>query len=135
MNEMMLWILILVDVGLFATSAILFSTLRAERKSRQEQFERTNHIAFMLEEMVRLNECAFRNMTHTIHSIETEVKKTERDSEVPSGEKRQRVLSLLRKGMDVDEVTRRLNIPRGEVELAAQIASWTPGAAAPLTRN
>lgn len=126
MTPVLILALMAIDVLLVALFVLLFSTLRRERSQRAELTGRVQKLSRMLEEMVQLNEAAFRNMTDTIRTLEGTIQ-TEEPVAAPSFmEKKHRILGLLRKGFGVEEITRRLNVPRGEVELMANLGSWLP---------
>lgn len=128
MYSMAIWILIAADVLILAGSTYIYVSVKAERRRREEETRRVDRITSVLGEMAHLSESAFKNMSHTIKTIETEVQKADREPMQSPTDKRVHVLNLLKKGLDVDEITRRLNMPRGEVELVVDLHQWFPKA-------
>ncbi len=56
------------------------------------------------------------------------------DSRLPL-ERRRQVLTLARKGVAVEEITKRLNVPRGEAELILNLRKYTNPAAPRATKS
>lgn len=117
------YILIGIDFFLFVCFFLFFLTARKERLRREELTHKMDKMAEMLGEMVQLNESAFRNMSRTVRALENGIQKTEKTASPSSTEKKHRILSLLSRGLAVDEIIQRLNVPRGEVELIANLGS------------
>jgi len=123
MQDIVMLTLIAVDGCLFLAFFIMFFLLRNERKRRSILEENTNKIAGMLEEMIALNESAFRNVTRTIRTLESGIKKSS-IKELSSTEKKHRILRMLNNGFSMDDIAQRLNVPKGEVELVANLGQW-----------
>lgn len=125
MTQVVIWFLIGIDLVMIAAFLLMFTNVKCERLKSEELRAKVFRIGEMLEEMVQLNESAFRNMSHTIRVIEDGMQKVDLGSPPSRLEKKRRILSLLNKGFDVNEITRRLNIPKGEVELVANLGDQT----------
>ena len=82
--------------------------------------------------MVEIQVKAHGKLTRNLEDIEERIM----DLAVPSHdpnlplERRHHILALTRKGMTLDDIVKRLNVPRGEVELILSLRkymdTWTP---------
>jgi hypothetical protein len=93
-----------------------------------------------LSQLVELQADIYRRVNHELSDLEGKVL----ELSVPSSEtplpleRRHQVLTLTRKGVSVDEIARRLNMPKGEAELILSLRKYadakTPaaGGSAPL---
>ena len=78
MNDGLIMVLAVAAACLLGAMALLYSMFRREQGRREILEERVGKIARLLEEMVQLNESAYRSMTQTIRTLETGIQKSDR---------------------------------------------------------
>lgn len=125
MNDWLIMVLAVAAACLLGAMALLYFMFRREQGRREILEERVGKIARLLEEMVQLNESAYRSMTQTIRTLETGIQKTDRSAPPSPVEKKHKILNLFQKGIPAEEISRRLNVPRGEVDLVASLDHWS----------
>lgn len=115
--------------GLAAGAAFCFLHRRF-RRPRLDGIERQmKSLAEDVLQMAELQMEIFHRVTRDLAGLEERVL----DLTVPSAdpslplEKRHQVLTLARKGVELEEISRRLNIPRGEAELVMNLKRYLDG--------
>lgn len=112
-------------VILLAVGGSLIAQLHAKRRYLKLQGE-VKRISEDLLQVVELQADVYHRMCRSIKDIEEKIL----ELSVPSGdaplplERRHQVLTLARKGVAVDEIARRLNMPKGEAELILSLRRY-----------
>ncbi|MBZ5495445.1 MAG: DUF2802 domain-containing protein [Acidobacteriia bacterium] len=96
------------------------------RRRFQALSEEVARVSEDLAQVVELQADIYRRLCRDLNDVEEKVL----DLSVPSSdvppplERRHQVLTLARKGVAVDEIARRLNMPRGEAELILSLRKY-----------
>jgi len=123
----------------FVGSAVLFSAAGCFLLQRlwQRRFRAlTQEVTKLSEDLLQMAELQmsiYRRVSRDLSGIEEKVL----DLSVPSSdaplplERRHQVLTLARKGVSLDEIARRLNIPKGEAELILNLRKYMDAKTSP----
>ncbi len=115
-----------------ASCGILYLLLEGKYGRRLKTLERDlQSFSSAMCQMAEIQMKSFRKVSENIGDIEErilELAVPSEDTRVPL-ERRRQVLTLARKGVAVEEISKRLSIPRGEAELILSLRRYTEVAA------
>lgn len=123
---------IAVDLGLALLCSIVayVGASRACRRRMSRQEAELQSLAELLGEALELQNRSHEKLASSLGDVEARML----DLAVPSSEgahlpleRRHRVLALARKGLPLDEIVRRLDVPRGEAEFILRMRNYLDG--------
>lgn len=130
MSEPAVAFLMIAACGALASTFLLW--IRSERRARE--LERNLHqCSEALCQMVEIQMSEHKQIARNIGDIEERLLRmvTAEDGSERPVDRRHQVLTMSRNGFPLDEIVRRLNIPKGEAELILNLRKYTSGLGSP----
>lgn len=123
---MSLMIHIAINMILIVLGTALY--LAARRKDLMRIAEMRNEFAEAIRELVTWSEHAYKDLSREVKRLQDQLAERARPDDVQTSfnnlDKRSHVISLAEKGLDLDEISQRLNVPKGEAELIINLKKY-----------
>ncbi len=129
MSESAVAFLMIAACGALASTFLLW--IRSERRARELE-QNLQQCSEAMCQMVEIQMTEHKQIARNIGDIEERLLRmvtAEDDSERPV-DRRHQVLTMSRNGFPLDEIVRRLNIPKGEAELILNLRKYMGGSGA-----
>jgi hypothetical protein len=102
--------------------------LAARRKDLLRIGEMRSEFAEAIRELVTWSERAYKDLSREIKQIQDQLAEPARPDDVQTSfnnlDKRSHVIALAEKGLDLDEISQKLNVPKGEAELIINLKKY-----------